>query len=153
MQRLYNCYVNGCERMYSICRQEVLGTEEINTTGRRLLNISRTKIKTLKENKKGTKSKLTSVITPSEQPRLITTALSIDVPEQLHQRPVRRETTSKAKGILNPLICKRKEITDEEILNILPNLNEDAASNNIWDVERVRRYFSRHAPNKKQENA
>jgi hypothetical protein len=153
VQRLYNCYVNGCERMYSICRQEVLGTEEINTTGRRLLNISRTKIKTLKENKKGTKSKLTSVITPSEQPRLITTALSIDVPEQLHQRPVRRETTSKAKGILNPLICKRKEITDEEILNILPNLNEDAASNNIWDVERVRRYLSRHAPNKKQENA
>jgi hypothetical protein len=140
VQRLCNCYANGCERMYSICRQEVLGTEEINTIGRRSLNISKTTIKLLNEKKKGKKSKSTPFTTPNEQTHLIQTAATItppisEVSEQQYKKHVRRETTLKAKSILNPLICKRKEIIDEEILNILPSLNEDATSDNVWDVE------------------
>ena len=74
--------------------------------------------------------------------------MPIDELEQ-NKKQARRETTLKAKDILSPLICKRKEITDEEILNILPILNEDAVSNNMWDAERVKKYLLRHDSNKK----
>ena len=57
--------------MYSICRQEVLGTEEINPIGRRSLNISKTTIKILNEKKKGKKSKSIPFIIPNEQTHLI----------------------------------------------------------------------------------
>lgn len=157
VQRLCNCYINGCERMYSIYRQEVLGTETINTKGRKALDISKTTIKTLNEKKKGKKSKSTHLIIPSEESQLTQTTAATESPivesEQLYERKTRRETTLKAKNTLNPLICRRKEIIDEEILNILPILNEDATSNNMWDVERVKKYLLRHDSNKKQENA
>ena len=109
----------------------------------------------LNEKKKEKKSKLSPLIIPNEQTptqTTATTALPIDELEQ-NKKQARRETTLKAKDILSPLICKRKEITDEEILNILPILNEDAVSNNMWDAERVKKYLLRHDSNKKQENA
>ncbi|CAJ0649281.1 6898_t:CDS:2 [Entrophospora sp. SA101] len=55
VQRLFDCYTNGHERMNSICRQEVFGTEKIEKKGRRALNITKTTMKNINENKKAEK--------------------------------------------------------------------------------------------------
>ncbi|CAJ0757782.1 16816_t:CDS:2, partial [Entrophospora sp. SA101] len=67
LQRLFDCYTNGHERMNSICRQEVFGTEKIKKKGRRALNITKTTMKNINENKKAEKKTPTQFLDNSLQ--------------------------------------------------------------------------------------
>jgi hypothetical protein len=167
VQRLFDCYTNGHERMNSICRQEVFGTEKIEKKGRRALNVTKTTMKNINENKKAEKKKPTqfsdnslqiqpvqiirsfsesSYLQPQTQPHLH------EPVENVIKKRSRRVTTLEAKNTLLPLIQliqQGEEISEEKILTILPTLNMKADSSNTWDADRVKNYLSRNRPNKK----
>src|SRR6185369_3916725 len=125
----------------SICRQEVFGAEKIETKGRRALNVTKTTMKNVNENKKATKKTSTQFSdTPLEiQPIQIIRSFSEssylqtqtqphlhEVVENVTKKRSRRVTTLEAKNMLHPLIQliqQGEEVTEEKISAILPTLN------------------------------
>ena len=141
VQRLFDCYSNGHEIMNSICRQEVFGAEKIETKGRRALNVTKTTMKNVNENKKATKKTSTQFSdTPLEiQPIQIIRSFSessylqtqtqphlYEVVENVTKKRSRCVTTLEAKNMLHlliQLIQQGEEVTEEKISAILPTLN------------------------------
>ncbi|CAJ0758274.1 9855_t:CDS:2 [Entrophospora sp. SA101] len=126
---LFNSYDIGKRRMETLLNQEVYGTGEINTIGRRSTNVKR-------------KEKLEENIEATERPsNFKNNPIDLSVPiEEGESSNKRRRTTEHEHSILDPLVEMYTKPTKDQI--------NRAIEKTRWDRKRVLGYVDKHRKKK-----
>ncbi|UZO08108.1 uncharacterized protein OCT59_028374 [Rhizophagus irregularis] len=160
--KINQAYMDGLKRIKEIFRQEVIKTEVINTKGRRVLSVMKTKISDLSKNKKPRKNTVpknngnqSSGVLPIQSNEQVLQSVkgnlkraSIELdnqnePQLKHQR-IRIITTEEEKQILSCLLQKEIIPTETEINEVLSKLSQE------WNIQRVKRYWNNNIRRKKK---
>jgi hypothetical protein len=154
---LFNSYDIGKRRMEALLNQEVHGTEEINTIGRRSTNVKVYKYEKLVEiysKKKKEKGKATNLeeieeevegIEEVEEPNSNNNPIDPSIPiKEVESSNKRRKTTPQEHAILDPLVEMDTKPTKEQI--------DRACADTGWDRKRVLDYVGKHRKKKKPNN-
>ncbi|PKB97035.1 hypothetical protein RhiirA5_431437 [Rhizophagus irregularis] len=116
--RINQAYTDGLKRIKEIYRQEVIKTEAINTKGRRILSVVKTKISELPKNKK-----------PKIKGNLKRTNIKLDDQENVENESQikcqRTITTEEEKQILSCLLQKETIPTEAKINEVLSKLLQE----------------------------
>uniref|UniRef100_U9T3M7 Uncharacterized protein n=1 Tax=Rhizophagus irregularis (strain DAOM 181602 / DAOM 197198 / MUCL 43194) TaxID=747089 RepID=U9T3M7_RHIID len=161
--KINQAYMDGLKRIKEIFRQEVIKTEAINTKGRRVLSVMKTKISDLSKNKKPRKNTVpknngnqSSGVLPiqsneqvlSVKGNLKRTNIKLDNQENVENESQikcqRIITTEEEKQILSCLLQKETIPTETEINEVLSKLSQE------WNIQRVKRYWNNNIRHKKK---
>ncbi|CAB4414465.1 unnamed protein product [Rhizophagus irregularis] len=158
--KINQAYMDGLKRIKEIFRQEVIKTEAINTKGRRVLSVMKTKISDLSKNKKPRKNTVlknngnqSSGVLPIQSNEQVLQSVkgnlkraSIELDNQNEPQPKRQRiiTTEEEKQILSCLLQKETIPTETEINEVLSKLSQE------WNIQRVKRYWNNNIRHKKK---
>ncbi|PKY16861.1 hypothetical protein RhiirB3_429338 [Rhizophagus irregularis] len=160
--KINQAYMDGLKRIKEIFRQEVIKTEAINTKGRRVLSVMKTKISDLSKNKKPRKNTVpknngnqSSGVLPIQSNEQVLQSVkgnlkraSIELDNQnepqLKRQRIRIITTEEEKQILSCLLQKEIIPTETEINEVLSKLSQE------WNIQRVKRYWNNNIRHKKK---
>ncbi|RHZ55258.1 hypothetical protein Glove_417g20 [Diversispora epigaea] len=153
IKRLKELYGQGLHRIRLIYRQEVLKKEAIITVGRKAKDVTVTKykdIRTEKKNKKKRTSENLEGININEQ-ILPANPVIASMPENLSIKRAQRIPSKEAIQILASMVIHSSPPTKEEIQQYLIALERNVPASDIWDEARmIQHYKNRH---KKTENS
>ncbi|PKC53496.1 hypothetical protein RhiirA1_469659 [Rhizophagus irregularis] len=160
--KINQAYMDGLKRIKEIFWQEVIKTEAINTKGRRVLSVMKTKISDLSKNKKPRKNTVpknngnqSSGVLPIQSNEQVLQSVkgnlkraSIELDNQNEPQPKRQRiriiTTEEEKQILSCLLQKEIIPTETEINEVLSKLSQE------WNIQRVKRYWNNNIRHKKK---
>ncbi|PKB95400.1 hypothetical protein RhiirA5_436792 [Rhizophagus irregularis] len=160
--KINQAYMDGLKRIKEIFWQEVIKTEAINTKGRRVLSVMKTKISDLSKNKKPRKNTVpknngnqSSGVLPIQSNEQVLQSVkgnlkraSIELDNQnepqLKRQRIRIITTEEEKQILSCLLQKEIIPTETEINEVLSKLSQE------WNIQRVKRYWNNNIRHKKK---
>ncbi|RHZ63144.1 hypothetical protein Glove_332g15 [Diversispora epigaea] len=168
VDRLQKCYDNGLARMKNLFEEEVLKCKPQNKKGRRALDILKTTIKQMNEDKKTKKKnlQLINLETPETQSHFKSTTSTPIINESslnTHKHPSdmsqkqsskrqKRFSTEEEKIILEQLDNFNSVPPEEELNKIIVTLNELPNKSDIWDKNRIKTFWRNRQQTIKKKN-